>query len=172
MLQDIPAPEPPLPLRLPDWPLPDYRYVPGLHPHPFRMEGGHMYTDGGAPEVLVWQPSEDWRADRHWLRGLDLFDQRFYWECHEAFEAMWHALERDSLLHRLSQGLIQASASVLKRHMGQDKSASLLAERAISRLESVQAQAGDHCRGVVLPALCESIQAFQFGGPWPHLERS
>jgi hypothetical protein len=147
--------------------MPAYRFVPGLHPHPFRKEGGHMYTDGTAPEHAPWQPDLPWEEDRIWLRGMDLFDQRFYWECHEAFEAIWHELERGSLLHTLSQGLIQASAFVLKTHVGQERGASYLLERASLKLQRVQEEAGSTVRGVDLPVLLERLSAFHEGGDWP-----
>ena len=167
MLQDIPSPDLPRALRVPDWPLPAYRYVPGLHPHPFRHEGGHMYIDGSPPEHIAWQPVAQWSEDRLWMRGLDLFDQRFYWECHEAFEAIWHQLERGSVLHTLAQGVIQASASVLKTHMKQEKSAAFLLSRATEKLRVVQAKKGDHYRGIELAFLMQSVAGFSETGVWP-----
>ena len=169
MLVDIPAPDPAPLLRVSGWLLPGYRYVPGLHPHPFRKEGGHMYTDGEAPEHAPWQPDLPWESDRIWLRGLDLFDQRYFWECHEAFEAIWHELERGTTLHTLSQGLIQAAAFVLKTHMGQDRGAKYLLERASFRLETVMAAEGPSVRGVDIPVLLKRLADFQAGGDWPRI---
>ena len=167
MSLEIPAPTPAPPLRVPDWPLPAYRYVPGVHPHPFRREGGHMFQGGDAPEHPPWRPIEPWQDDRIWLRGLDLFDQRYYWESHESFEAVWHELERGSTLHTLSQGLIQAAAFVLKTHMGQERGASYLLQRATEKLERVVAEGGVAQRGVHIPGLICSLQEFQSGGEWP-----
>lgn len=169
MSQDIPAPDPAPPLRVLDWPLPAYRYVPGVHPHPFRKEGGHMYEGGDAPDHAPWQPVEPWQEDRIWLRGLDLFDQRFYWECHESFEAVWHELERGTTLHTLSQGLIQAAAFVLKTHMGQERGAGYLLERSTMKLEKAAAEAGIVQRGVHIPGLIRSLDEFKETGVWPVL---
>lgn len=169
MSSEIPAPAVELRRRVEDWALPAYRYVPGVHPHPFRKEGGHMYTGGDAPEHAPWQPVEPWQQDRIWLRGLDLFDHRFYWESHESFEAVWHELERGSTLHTLSQGLIQAAAFVLKQHMGQERGARYLLQRATEKLERVAAEVGSVHRGVDIPALLGSLQAFKEGGDWPRL---
>ena len=171
MLSEIPPPTDPPQLRVSDWSLPAYRYVPGLQPHPFRNEGGHMYTGGEAPEHAPWQPVEPWQCDRIWLRGLDLFDNRFYWESHESFEAIWHELERGSWLHTLSQGLIQAAAFVLKHHMGQERGSRYLLERAAEKLERVATEVGPVPRGVDIPALLVSLQGFQDGGEWPQLRR-
>ena len=52
-----------------------------------------MFTDGNAPEHAPWQPDGPWESDRIWLRGLDLFDQRYFWECHEAFGWTWNEIK-------------------------------------------------------------------------------
>ena len=130
-----------------------------------------MFEGGGAPEHPGWAPASDWQQDRTWLRGLDLFDQRFYWECHESFEAMWHVLENGSLLHRLTQGLIQSAASVLKRHMGHEKSADYLMLRATDKLLSVADETGGHCRGVELLDFVDQMERFKQGGAWPQIGR-
>ena len=54
--------------------MPPYRYVPGVNPHPFRHEGGHMYPDGSAPSETSWFPYADWREDSRFLFAVDLFD--------------------------------------------------------------------------------------------------
>jgi predicted metal-dependent hydrolase len=130
-----------------------------------------MFDAGAAPEHPEWVPVSDWQQDRVWLRGLDLFDQRFYWECHESFEAMWHALERGSLLHRLTQGLIQSAASVLKRHMGHEKSADYLMVRATEKLLSVAEESASFCRGVELLDFVAQMERFKEGGEWPQIGR-
>ena len=72
----IPPPDHPLPRRRPELPLPAYRYVPGLHPHPFRDADGHRHRHGHDWPAPLWTPEGDWRIDAPWLHGLDLFDQR------------------------------------------------------------------------------------------------
>ena len=130
-----------------------------------------MYTGGDAPEHAPWKPVEPWQHDRVWLRGLDLFDHRFFWESHESFEAVWHELESGSTLHTLSQGLIQAAASVLKHHMGQQRGARYLLQRSSDKLQRVAGDVGPVHRGVDIPALIDALGAFQEGGDWPQLRR-
>ena len=115
-MNPIPPPANPSPLRLPDWPLPSYRSSPGLNLHPFRKPGGHMYTDGSAPTPHPWNPDTQWEEDRDYLRGLDLFDQRYYWESHEVWEGLWNQVPKESSFSLLLQALIQAGAYAIKVH--------------------------------------------------------
>ena len=163
----VPPPEPPPRLRVPDWSLPAYRFVPGLNAHPFRHPSGHMYTDGSAPQAPHWASERPWQMDRLWLRGLDLFDHRYFWECHEAFEGIWHQAEAGSGVHTLCQGLIQSSAFVLKVHMGHDKAAAVLFSSAQSKLKLVQDTVGDSFRGVRISDLIQQLSSFQEVGHWP-----
>jgi len=168
MAEPIPPPDPPPHLRLPDFPLPPYRFVPGLNPHPFRHPDGHMYTDGSAPAEETWDPAVAWESDRAWLRGMDLFDHRFYWEAHEAWEAIWHSVPRDDPYAELLQGLIQAAAFLLKQHMGHEAAAARLRSVCLGRLEDVQERCGSPWKGV---GLDRQIAALQRGtdDPWPLL---
>lgn len=163
---ELPAPESPPPLLVPDWPLPPYRYVPGLGPHPFRSAAGHLYTDGRAPAEQPWDPAQPWRTDRRWLRGIDLYNQRYLWEAHEAWEALWHHAPRGSAEASLLQGLIQAAAGLLKRHMGEPAAAERLLVQATRRLEEAERLAGPHLRGIGLSGLRAALT--QPG--WPIIE--
>ena len=170
----IPPPQDAPVRRVPAQPLPPYRYVPGLNPHPFRHEGGHMYTDGSAPEEAPWDPNTDWHTDPRFLYAADLFDHRFYWEAHEAWEALWHSAEPHSSTHRLLQSLIQYAASVLQHHKGSASGAQRLYQRATERLAQVQQDETDLFRGIHLSELSARVDSFLKGGPWPLLpmERS
>lgn len=155
MLRPIPAPDPP-PARRVNTALPDYRYVPGLNPHPFRHQGGHLYTDGSAPAEALWNPDQPWDRDERYLYALDLFDQRYWWEAHEAWEALWHSATPGTSIHTLLQGLIQLSAHRLKQHMGQD--AGRLRAAAHRRLDEVRTAEGSPWRGVDLEALLKTLK--------------
>jgi uncharacterized protein len=170
MLVEVPPPEPPPRLRVPEWDLPAYRFVPGMSPHPFRHPDGHMYSDGSAPKAPHWVPDLPWETDRLWLRGLDLFDQRYFWECHEAFEGIWHQAEPGSGVHILCQGLIQSSAFVLKVHMGHERAAKVLLSAAQSKLKMAHDLAEDAFRGVRISTLSQRLSSFQEGGDWPVIE--
>ena len=163
----IPAPDPAPPLRRPDIGLPAYRYVPGLNPHPFRDAAGHHHLHGHAWPAPLWSPDADWRQDAPWLHGLDLFDQRFYWESHECWEAIWHEVDRAHVDRQLIQALIQAAAFIIKKHCGTERAARHLLSRCTGRLDAVQAEAGPVLRGVDVPAFQAALHAFDAGGPWP-----
>ena len=111
-----------------------------------------MYTDGSAPREEPWDPDGDWQRDERWLYGLDLLDQRYWWEAHEALEALWHHAPPGPV-RDLLQGLIQTAAFRLKRHMGHGRAAGTLADRSRARLVRVQAAHGDAWRGVDLVGL-------------------
>lgn len=166
-LQPIPAPLEPPPLRLPGLALPPYRYVPGLNPHPFRHPEGHLYTDGTPPAEPPWDPTAHWTRDTGWLRGLDLFDHRYWWEAHEAWEAVWHQVPRSAPYRDLLQGMIQAAAGLLRHHMGAQAAAERLLARGIARLERAVAAGPEQARGLDVPTAAGHWQARLAGGPWP-----
>jgi hypothetical protein len=71
--------------RLPQWPLPQVRYIPGRSPHPKTL------PPEPTPEL---PPASAWWDDARFLRGLDLFDAQYYWEAHEVWESLWLELPR------------------------------------------------------------------------------
>ena len=142
---------------LPELPLPDYRYVPGKAPHPNKHAGGHHILstiDWGQP---AWEPSRSWTADRRYLYGHDLYAHRYWWEAHEVWEEMWHAIPVERPERRLIQGLIQTAATTLKHHMGHDRARARLADRAAGHLRAATVR-GDRVWGVDVPALVEQLE--------------
>ena len=102
----------------PNRPLPPYRFVPGLHPHPTRHPAGHSYAPAAPLHGrAAWDPSA-WRTLDDWLSGVDRFNTFYFWEAHEAWEGLWAAVPRDSRPARTLQGLIQIAAALLKIHLG------------------------------------------------------
>ena len=160
MVTPIPAPSLAPRLRLEDCPLPPYRYVPGLNPHPFRHPDGHAYTDGSAPAEDPTQLPWLWR------RGCDLFDHRYLWEAHEAWEACWHHTPAGPR-RELQQGLIQAAAARLKLHMGHRRPAARLQRIALQRLDTVLQGPDAIVDGVDVAATAHALQAGFAAGRWP-----
>lgn len=156
-------------LRAPHVPMPPYRYVPGLNPHPFRHRDGHAYVDGRAPHVAPWDWRAPWSTDARVLHARDLFDHRYLWEAHELWEGLWHHVPVDEPLRGWLQGLIQVAAALLKLHMGHHRAAATLAARASQRLVLAEAAWGADCRGVDSPRLRAELAAALTGGPWPLL---
>jgi hypothetical protein len=84
-------------------PLPASRHVPGRGPRP---EAG---------------PGDD--AFRH---GVDLFNNGYWWEAHEAWEAVWMGLAPNSAERHGIQAMIQVANCFLKIAMGQGRAARLV----------------------------------------------
>ncbi len=99
-------------IRYTDRPLPPYRFVPGQAPHPTRDPQGHSYNQ--RPERLVAFEDEDWCDCDEYLYGIDLFNHEYWWEAHEALEAVWVAAGRRTETGLFIQGLIQIAVAHLK----------------------------------------------------------
>lgn len=158
----LPPPESPPALRVTGRPFPAYRYLPGHGPHPFRSPQGHSYIGGQAPEHAPWTADPDPGRDPQWLWPMDLFDHRYYWEAHEAWEGLWHQMPRRGRRAQLTQGLIQVSAAVLKGVLGQERAANSL-------LAAARPRVGEGGWGVDGAELLGQTAHFLEGGPWPRL---
>jgi hypothetical protein len=133
-LTEIVAPARSVVRYCPNRPLPPYRFVPGLHPHPTRHPAGHSFGPA-APlhRDRPWDP-QSWRALDDWLAGVDRFNAFYFWEAHESWESLWAAAPRDTRPARTVQGLIQIAAALLKIHMGSLPGAAALAREGIEKL--------------------------------------
>lgn len=148
---DLPAPDV-VPARITAWPLPAWRYVPGVGPHPSTVPG-HL------PEV----PEEAWVA-----YGLDLLAWRFAWEAHEVWERAWHTWP-DGPAREGLQGCIQAAATLLLRHLGRPRAMATQAHRARVHL-SIARQAGVGVDGIDVAGFWGAWEAALQTGGWPDLE--
>lgn len=113
----INQPQPPDPAwpRYTRRPFPLYRFVPGVLPHPRRSPQGHSF---GHPEPVAHQiEAAGWRASETYLYAIDLYNYAYWWECHEQFEALWHAAGHDTRQRQFFQGLVQIAAANLRRFM-------------------------------------------------------
>ena len=164
-LRVIPPPESPVQLRVPSVPLPAYRFVPGLNAHPMRHPEGHLYGH----EEPTWTRCASWKDDVQFLRGCDLFDHRYLWECHEVWEGMWHQVDRSEALSHLLQGLIQVAASTLKRHVNHLRGARQLHEMSLEHFEIVREMEGDQFYGVRMPILISHATDCFLRDAWPNV---
>ena len=137
----MPTPAPP-PRYAPDIPLPPSAYVPGHGlPHPVNDPLGHLFN---SPELaplpldhLPDDPASSRRAltallaaDPRWLHAIDLFNEGFSWEAHEAWEQFWHALGRTTPEARFVQGLIHLAAAAVKIREGKPAGVTKHTQRA------------------------------------------
>lgn len=142
--------------------LPPYAYVPGHGlPHPVTDPRGHSHTactqDGrvlAQPALLAHLPTDmisrrriltaTLAADPQWLSALDLFNGGWYWEAHEAWEGLWHALGRSTPEARFVQGLIHLAAAAVKIREGKPAGVSGHTQRARELLgDSLASPGGD-----------------------------
>lgn len=113
--------------------------MPGQTPHPTRTPEGHSYVpgspcDSNLPDLNKTNPL----TCHQFLFGIDLFNDCFWWECHEAMEGLWHMAGRGSPAGHTLQAIIQCSVAHLKVLQGNTRGARLLfahAEEHVSRAE-------------------------------------
>lgn len=135
-------------------PLPPYRFVPGETSHPTRDPEGHSHGEG-APALAAWRP-EKWRGLEEWLWAADLFNNGYWWESHEALEALWHAAGRTTPPARFAQSLVHLSAACLNRRRGHDEAARRQAARAVRGLRAARAM-GTVVMGLDVDALAVDV---------------
>jgi hypothetical protein len=123
--------------RYSDQAFPAYHYVPGRNPHPTADPRGHSYTGGGHGEPASPWRAEDWRELDEYLYGCDIYNHAYWWEAHEAWEALWRAAPLDSIERHFLQGVIQVSASQLKLLVGD-----------VRGVERLMASSGGHLKHV------------------------
>ncbi len=135
-------------------PLPDYRHLPGSTPHPTRDPAGHSY---GRPEpILPDMNSIDWRQCGEYLYGIDLFNQEYWWECHEVLEGLWHAAGHDSAAGEVLQAVIQCAAAHLKVRSARLAGAGRLFEHSLVHV----GRRGALTLGLDLEALVRDTRAY------------
>jgi molybdopterin-guanine dinucleotide biosynthesis protein A len=120
-------------VRVQDRPLPPYTHIPGVTPHPISDPAGHMH--GHVEHVAsITGPLT---AAEPYLWGRRLFQAGYYWEAHEAWEGLWHALGRSGPRANLVKGLIKlAAAGVKLREHNRDG-----LQRHLARAEELTTQA-------------------------------
>lgn len=132
------------PRLAPDRPLPPYAYLPGRTPHPTRDAEGHSY--GVKHDVPEPPEPRAWRACGDYLYGIDLFNHRFYWEAHEAWEGLWVASGRRGLTATYLQALINLAAAGFKAQWGSAPGMRANAETALRLFRSTLGRLGSETR--------------------------
>jgi hypothetical protein len=132
--------------------LPPYAFVPGgPWPHPTSSPHGHSFGwQEPRPQpisTIGWQESEQY------LRGVALFEAGYYWEAHEAWEALWHAEGRRGPTADVLKGLIKLAAAGLKVRQAQRHGIITHATRAAAAFRTGSATAGSSQLGLDLAEL-------------------
>ena len=148
----------------PDAPLPPYAFLPGRDPHPTRDPRGHSYSEEEEAEVFP-TPPEKWASCEPYLFGVDLYNEGYLWEAHEAWESLWHPCKPNAQQAEFLQGLIQCTAAALKVRMAQPRGVLRLGELGTGRLESVARQAGTPYMGLELLEFAQEFKRFAENDP-------
>lgn len=140
--------------RYTDRPFPAYRHLPGQTPHPTRDPDGHSYgqDEPDLPDLNVY----DWRDCDDFLYGVDLFNEGYWWECHEVFEGLWHASGIGSEAAHVLQAVIQCAAAHLKASTDRPGGARRLLDHALRHAK----WSGRRRLGLDLDALVRDTRAF------------
>jgi len=135
-------------------PLPPYAYLPGRFPHPVRDPRGHSYQPAlGSPSMGATDPNA-------FLWGMDLFNHGYYWEAHEAWEALWRTAGRETAERNLLQDLILLAAMGVKLRECKLEAARRHGKRAASFLGQVAgASAGNLLKLLGLSPACLAARA-------------
>jgi len=95
--------------------------------------------------------------NEEYLYGIDLYNQAYWWECHESLEGLWHLTGHEGPEAQFLQGVIQVAAANLKRHMGVLDGARRLGGEAIRRLASVGKR---HFMGLEVGPFIHAVQGY------------
>jgi hypothetical protein len=112
--------------------------VTGRFPHPIRDPAGHSFGET-QPAPAPIDPSH-WTESGQYLYAIDLFNYGYYWEAHEAWEGLWHAVGRKGIVGDFLKGLIKLAAAGVKAREGRPEGVRRHAERArqLFRLMNVE----------------------------------
>lgn len=137
--------------------LPPYRYMPGTTPHPTRDPEGHSF--GQSPDTEVTFDPARWRTSEAYLFGIDLFNNGFYWEAHEAWEELWVACGRRGCVATVLKGLIALAAAGVKASVGNRRGIATHAGRAADAFGKIARGQTRRFLGLDLGALERSVRA-------------
>jgi predicted metal-dependent hydrolase len=116
-------------------PLPPYTYTPGVTPHPISDPAGHSY--GHRPDAVTLDAKRLFESPP-FRRGVQLFRNGYYWEAHEEWESVWHAVGRRGADADLLKGLIRLAAAGVKAREGNSDGVMRHARRAAELLTSAR----------------------------------
>ena len=93
------------------------------------------------------------------MYGIDLYNFAYWWESHEIFEGLWHAVGHNTEQGNAFQALIQFAAANLKRFAGNHQAAGNLVINGLVRLQNTPTL----YMGIDVPKFTEDIQQHIIG---------
>jgi hypothetical protein len=133
--------------------LPDEPYVPGRGmTHPRRRAGNSHLP----PLPTTTLTRANWTRTIRYLYAADLFNYGYWWEVHEVLEGLWLRLDHASPTALFLQGLIQATAAVLKKEMGETVASVALLAKARLKLSACP----PHSFGLDTTVFLEALAAY------------
>jgi uncharacterized protein len=130
---------------------PPYAFIPGgPWPHPTGSPRGH--SAGRAPDVVPPIADGRWAEAPCYRRGVALFNAGYYWEAHEAWEALWNAQGRRGPTADVLKALIKLAAAGVKVRERQPHGIATHARRAAGLFTSARGEAGRYQLGLDLDA--------------------
>lgn len=90
---------------------------------------------------------------------MDLYNAFYFWEAHEAWEALWAVHPRGSVPALLLQGLIQVTAALLKIHLGALDGAARLSSEGLDKLRRV-ARAAPRLLGLDVAETTQQLERY------------
>ena len=145
------------PPRYTDRPFPSYRFIPGRSPHPVRDPDGHSFNK--TQLQLLPFAAADWQSCDEYLYGIDLFNHGYWWEAHEALEAVWVAAGRQTETGLFVQGLILIAVAHLKTYQGFNAVGRSMAEDGLDKMKHKQGI----CLGIDVDALRGAVKSYCSG---------
>ena len=93
------------------------------------------------------------------MYGIDLYNFAYWWESHEIFEGLWHAVGHNTEQGNVFQALIQFAAANLKRFAGNHWAARNLATNGLVRLQKTPTP----YMGIDVAKFTEDVQQHMIG---------
>ncbi len=115
---------------------PPYTYTPGVTPHPISNPAGHSY--GHRPKTSARFDPVNFADCDSYVTGLELFQNGFFWEAHEEWEAAWNSVGRKGMAADFLKGLIKLAAAGVKAREGSFDGVTRHMRRALELFRTVK----------------------------------
>ncbi|PIE89864.1 MAG: hypothetical protein CR997_09125 [Acidobacteria bacterium] len=115
--------------------------------------------------------AKNWRHNRTYLYGLDLFNEGFYWEAHEAWGELFRsAFGLDAYQRFFFQALVQLAAAMVHVRNKKKSAAFFTYEKGRRKIAAISAAFGDQYLGLHLKHAVAAMDAFFVNQCQPQLK--